>query len=306
MEYYFKLQFILLKKTFKSNGLNIFVGLFFVLVSFVLINYFLNQVNPKYTYAIPFVLILILYKFGQKNRVNFLKTLFSKHDYLKVRLIENYFLATPFILTSFYQMNTIPILICSILPLCFAFFDFNLNTSFTLPSLFKPVKFEFNSGFRKYFIVFLLAYTLIFITISVNNFNLGIAGMILVGLTVYSFYFVPEDIYFVWIFKQNPYKFLRLKMIQGLISLLLLELPILIILGAYYGGFILIIGAIQLILILYLVAIIFSKYAAFPNEIGVHEGILLAISIVIPPLLVFTIPYFYKQSISQLKFLSHD
>ena len=51
----------------------------------------------------------------------------------------------------------------------------------------------------------------------------------------------------------------------------------------------------------FLITIILAKYAAYPDKMNIIQGVLIAFSIYLPPMLVFVIPYFYFQSLKQLK-----
>jgi len=60
--------------------------------------------------------------------------------------------------------------------------------------------------------------------------------------------------------------------------------------------------AIQLIGLCYVCAGVLCKYATFPGEIQAKEGLLLfPFSVICPPLLIYTIPYFYRKSIRCLE-----
>jgi hypothetical protein len=52
---------------------------------------------------------------------------------------------------------------------------------------------------------------------------------------------------------------------------------------------------------LYLTTVILAKYAAYPNEIDLVQGIIMAICLVMPPLLIVVIPFFANQSANKLK-----
>ena len=49
-----------------------------------------------------------------------------------------------------------------------------------------------------------------------------------------------------------------------------------------------------------LIATLMSKYATFPNEMSIAQGIALALVISLPPALLFYIPYSYQLSKKQL------
>ena len=53
----------------------------------------------------------------------------------------------------------------------------------------------------------------------------------------------------------------------------------------------------------FLWTVILAKYSAYPNEINIPEGILFALCIYFPPLLIALIPFFYVKSIKKLNLL---
>jgi hypothetical protein len=53
----------------------------------------------------------------------------------------------------------------------------------------------------------------------------------------------------------------------------------------------------------FLCTIILAKYAAYPHEINLPEGTLVAISISFPPVLLALIPYLYFKAIRKLNVL---
>ena len=51
----------------------------------------------------------------------------------------------------------------------------------------------------------------------------------------------------------------------------------------------------------YLLTVILAKYSAYPKKINLPQGILLALSLAMPPLLLVLVPFFYIQSKNRLK-----
>jgi hypothetical protein len=60
-------------------------------------------------------------------------------------------------------------------------------------------------------------------------------------------------------------------------------------LAALFIGFILII------------TVILAKYAAYPSEMNLPEGIVIALGLSFPPMLLIFAPYFYFKAIQKLK-----
>jgi hypothetical protein len=52
--------------------------------------------------------------------------------------------------------------------------------------------------------------------------------------------------------------------------------------------------------------IILAKYSAYPKEMNLPEGIIIAFSIYFPPILLAILPFFYIKSFNKLKLILHD
>ena len=53
----------------------------------------------------------------------------------------------------------------------------------------------------------------------------------------------------------------------------------------------------------FLMLIILAKYAAYPAEMNLPEGIMIALCLIFPPLLLGLIPFFYRKAVNKLTFL---
>ena len=51
----------------------------------------------------------------------------------------------------------------------------------------------------------------------------------------------------------------------------------------------------------YLCCIIAARYSSFPYEMGLAQGILLALCIVAPPAAIIILPYFFNRSVERLQ-----
>ena len=113
----------------------------------------------------------------------------------------------------------------------------------------------------------------------------------------------PENPYFVWLFNMSPAQFLFSKMKTAFAYLFILSFPIILVLSLFY-----IENAVFLFLFfltgyIYITLFILIKYASFPDEAGILEGIITFLRFLIPPLLFVIIPYYFNQSVKQLKTL---
>jgi hypothetical protein len=155
-------------------------------------------------------------------------------------------------------------------------------------------------------LIFPIAYALTVIAINVDNLNLGIFAILLVLLTSLSYYYKPEQEYYVWVHAETPKAFLKNKVFNASKNATLIAIPNLFSLLIFYPS------EFELILIffffglLFLWTVILAKYSAYPVEMNLPEGMIIAFSIYFPPLLLLIIPFFYKKSISKLKHILND
>jgi hypothetical protein len=168
--------------------------------------------------------------------------------------------------------------------------------------------------------MFFIAYGSAIIAVIVDNFNWGMFALMLIFLTVSSYYLKPENEYFVWSYSLTPTKFLIEKIKVAYLFTFYLLAPVLILLSiynfenldallqvTYLGKYAFIfenIAALLLITIvgfLFLATLILAKYSAYPYEMNLAQAIMLTICIGFPPMLIVVIPFFATQSINKLK-----
>ncbi len=216
-------------------------------------------------------------------------------------MLENAAVCLPFQCFLWYEQAFIPALITIPLLFVFAFFKAKWPWSKSIPTPFKKLSFEFIVGFRKTFWIILLAYFLVFTSTQVENYNLGLFAIAMIMITSMFYYQKPEYEYYVWIYAHKPKAFLKHKLLLSVICLSFLCLPVLlalllafpsqwlVTLLVYFGGHMLV-GS-----------MILAKYAAFPFEISIAQGIFYSVSLLFPPLLLIAMMVFYSKSKKSLK-----
>jgi len=290
----------MLNRQLKAFGLLPIVGYILAIIIFVGISMYLFYKTEYAPYIYAFFALSPLSLLSETKRNDFLKNCFVQKDYGVVRLIENSIVALPFIVFLVYQQEFLIALISLIIAFLMARIHFNNQLNYTIPTPFYKKPFEFTVGFRTSIGMFIFAYFLTFMSISVGNFNLGIFALLLVFFTTFSFYFQPDSQFYVWIFSTTSKAFLWEKMKIALVYSTLLALPILISLSYYFPDKLRLLLLFQLLGIIYLWTIILAKYAAFPAAMNVIESIFISLSVVFPPFLLFVIPFFYKKSVRKL------
>jgi hypothetical protein len=300
MKEYFKLQFRLLNRKMIDFGLPLLIGYTLIPFIFILMSNYLFSKTEFASYLYGFIAIGFVSKLSDAKRNDFLKSIFNKKNYLKLRAIENLIYSLPFLIFLVYKGLFIVSLALCLLAILITFLNFNANLNVTIPTPFGKKPFEFIVGFRKTFIVFPIAYFLTYISIEVGNFNLGVFSLVLIGIVCFSYYSKVENEYFVWNFNLSSKEFLVEKIKTCMINFTLLSSPIIIALSVFFFNEIDILLVFFLLCYLYLVTIIFAKYSSFPKEMNVTQGLLIAVSFMFPPILLFIIPHFYSRSIKQL------
>ena len=290
----------MLNRKLTGFGINPALGYILTGASFVGFSVLLFAKTEFASYIYIFTALSLILTLSETRRNHFLKTCFTDIDYYRARISENLIVAIPFIIFLSYKLLFIPVLILTALSLVLSFFHFSNNASYTLPTPFGKKPFEFAVGFRNAIVVFLLAYFLTFMSVWVENYNLGIFSLVLVFLVCFTFYFNPENEFYVWIFNLSPGKFLLKKIFTALLYSTIMSLPVAMALMIFYQEKILVTGGFLFAGYLYLGTIVLAKYSSYPHQINLPQFVILAVSAWFPPLLLAVIPFFYRQSVKRL------
>lgn len=301
MQKYFELQFKIITRRLIDLGLApalTFIGGAIVFIAFSVWLFFKI---PLAVYIYPVIALSIVLKLSEHRRNNFLKNLFPLHQFYKLRIIENVLIILPFLLFLIYKNLLLAAPGLLIAAIALVLFDSAKDINLTIPTPFYKKPFEFIVGFRKSVIFILLAYILTIISIVYQNFNLGVFSLLLIFFICFSFYAQPETVFYVWIYHLNARAFILNKIIIALFFSTVLCLPAAILLGVFFSANIYLVIGCQLLGYVFLTTIVLAKYSAYPSNLNLPQGLLLVISLLLPPLLVGVIPFFYLQSLKRLK-----
>lgn len=298
---YFAIQIKITARKFLDFGVHPLLGILLILVGFVAFSEYLFHQISLAPYLFAFVSLTFASALSAEKRNDFLQLCFPSKRYKLVRTIENTLTALPFVIFLVYKQNFLVAVILLFISLLFAWSNFRTNFNFTLPTPFYKKPFEFIVGFRKTILLLIGACFLEFIALSVNNFNLGIFALATVFFIVLTFYSTPENEIFVWNFIVSPTKFLLSKIKIALFFSSMLSLPFVATLVTFYPEKFGIILAAWIIGFLLIITVILAKYAAYPSEMNLPEGIVIALGLSFPPLLLIFAPYFYLKAIQKLK-----
>lgn len=287
-------------RRFKDTGFEPLLAYLVLTVGFVGLSIYLFIKTEFGEYIFMLSALTLIGKLSETRRTEFLKICFGDTKLKKIRVTENLICSLPFLIFLLYKQLFLSALLLLVLATILALLNFRTTLNYTIWTPFSSRPFEFTTGFRNTFYLFFAAYALTAIAISVNNFNLGVFAMLLVFATTLSYYSKPENEYYVWSFSVNAKDFLFSKIKTAILFSTLLALPIAIVLLTYYSQNIGILSLSFLVGWAFLISVIVSKYSTYPDEMNITQGILLALCIWFPPILVILIPYLFKKSENQL------
>lgn len=296
MKFYFRLQYQRTIRYLEELGIHPMVVLVLTAIIFSALSFYLFYKTEMAHWIYSLLGVSFLLNSGKQERNDLLKSIFRKSDYLRIRMIENILVIFPFCLLLCYQ--NFFLLALALLPVSLGLVVFNNlpKIQTTIPTPFKRIPFEFIIGFRRSFGFIILAYLLAGKAVQVGNYNLGIFSLMVLFFISMGFYSRPEKEFYCWIFAMGPAAFLRKKIKDGLIAISMLTLPVLITFMLCFPDKYWITIAVYTLGYVYLVSMILAKYSAFPGELTIIHGILYALSILFPPMLMIIIPIFYVQA----------
>jgi len=297
---YLLLQYKMTNRKFQDVGFNPQLAYILMTVLFAGLSILLFQKTEFAIYIYLLIALTLLGKLSETRRTEFLKICYGDTQLKKIRIIENLIYSIPFFAFLLYKHLIVYAGLLWLLTTILALVNFRTTLNFTIWTPFSKRPFEFMTGFRNSFYILFAAYALTIIAVLINNFNLGVFSMLLVFVTILSYYSKPENEYFVWVHNQNPKVFLLNKIKTALLFSSSIVLPIVLILAIFIPQNIGIILFFFLVGLAFLISVIVVKYAAYPDEINITQGIFLALCIWFPPILIILIPFFFKKSENRL------
>jgi hypothetical protein len=291
----------MLNRQFTELRINPIVGIIFSIFAFVGISVIIYSKTEYANYIYLAISLILTQRLSEVNRTTFLKICFIKNDFIKLRLIENLTSSIPFFIFFIFKSQFIFAIILLILSSLLSFISLENKSNFTLPTPFKKTPFEFTMGFRKSILVLLFAYLLGIISIRVNNFNLGAFSVAVTLLIYISFYSIVENEFYVWVYSSKPKEFVLLKIKSIVLNSILLSIPLIILLALFFPSKILALCVILALGILINIILVLAKYSVYPQRLNIQLSLLIAMSFLLFPTLLITIPYLYKKTINNLK-----
>jgi hypothetical protein len=298
--FYLKLQWRRFTRLSKERGLHPFLGLIlstiiFIGASLIIFN---KIIYPEYTYIIITWLVFLR---SNKNKTDLIKLTLKRKQKTTFIIIEAAIKLIPpllFLLCSRELTSSILLITGGLMIVLIP----KNNTRVYLQTPFSKHPFEWILGFRKYFWVLLPLIAVLVLSKIYTNPNLGLSSLIILFGVIFSFYGYMESEYFVWNFNGSSNTFIIKKIKIAIKHSTLILAPLVMVLIVLHPE--LWLKALTLLVWAYaaLIVVIMSKYAIFPNEMDLINGLIIFISIAIPPLMLFSLLYYYKKSKSNLNY----
>jgi hypothetical protein len=301
MKEYLALQFTMINRRFRDAGVLPIFAYIILILGFYGLSIYLFKSTEFAEYIYPFLYLNFIGKLSETRRCEFLTSCFGDAQFKKIRIVENLICAIPFISFLLYQQLIIPIVFILVISIILALVNFRTKYHYTIFTPFSKRPFEFTRGFRNAFPLLTIAYVLVILAINLQNFNLGAFSLMIVFASSLSFYLSTENEYFVWNYNVNPRNFLLNKIKTALLFSSALAIPIVVLLSFYFQQNIELLFLFFIIGWGWVICAIVTKYSSYPNEINIPNGILLALCLGLPPMLLILTPILFYQSEKRLK-----
>lgn len=301
LRHYFNLQWLRINRQLKDWGFHPVIGYIVTLALFGGLSFYLFYKIQYASWIYLFLAISLASGLSDPKRMDFLHLNIPSKLLKTLRLIENISVNIPFIIILLIKAHIREALLLIILTAIMALFRFKTGYSITIPTPCSKYPYEFTAGFRKSWFVFILALILTIISVKISNFNLGLFSVILFSINCTLFNLTPEPFFFVWINHLDAREFLFRKSKIALLYTSFLALPSILLLVFFFPVKTHFILGFHILGLLLVITGIFSKYSSFPYEISVRKALIILMTIWLPALLLFTIPWFYIESKKTLK-----
>jgi hypothetical protein len=297
---YFRLQLRRSHRRFTDFGFNALAGYVLIAAAFVFlsVSLFIKTEFAQYLYVL--VALSLMGNLSEIKRIDFLKTTFKNADWRKIRIIENTLIVAPFVAFLLFQHLITSAVVLVLFAFLLSVNHFEIRSGRALPTPFSKKPFEFSVGFRKTILLLPVIYGVAVAAIFLNNFNLGVFALLAVYMVTMSYYSKPENEYYVWSHTLSAKRFLVQKIKTSLIHSTLLSLPVMAVLVIFFPDQIHYMMLALLAGLAFQACMVLIKYSAYPNEISVSQGVIVALCIYFPPLIAAAIPYFFYQAIQRL------
>ncbi|VTQ04800.1 hypothetical protein [Sphingobacterium daejeonense] len=301
---YFKLQYRIISRSFEEFGFNKYLLVPVILAFYISLFYFISLSPSWGVYLVSLLNFQWLFALSGFNRNEFLRNTFETKDFHFIRLLENFTVSIGTIIVITISDNYLLVGILLALCVLFVFISTNSIWSNRIPTPFTRKPFEFIIGFRSTWLLIVLLYSIAVIGLVYNNQNLALVSMFVICLCSAFYYQEPEPYMIFWNQDRKPVEFIWYKIKRGIIQLSILLIPLVILQILFFPSELykpILVWGLGILLIPFTISL---KYAAYPEKVGISEGIILALCLAFYPLILAIIPYYYFKAIANLKKIS--
>lgn len=300
MKYYFKLQYRRSIRFFEERGFSPILSFLLLGAVFTGGTYLLTARTEYAGWIILLIQLLVLTPLNCKERVDHLKVIFKKGQIFKIRMIENFLLSFPFFISLLFVDGKLILVSWGVL-LLIAVRLLRIKMFRSIPTPFKNYPVILPSGFRRLSVLHFLLVLLGVFAAIINNYNLALSTVVGQWIVLVGYYHKSEPVEYVWVYSLNPSRFLKKQVKDSWIGASIIILPVVIFLilinaEAWYLPVV-----IYILGILNLTNLILVKYTDFPDETTLANGVIASLGVLLPPLLIFMLPYFYRKAKTNLK-----
>ncbi len=301
MKYYFYVQWQIIQRQLRAFGVAPWLGISVAGLAFVVLSYLLFQKSGLAVYLYMGFAVFFSKSKDYREKLDFLRLQYGIKQMRQILNIEHSLIALPFLLVILISGNFLQVAICMLLVYLVSWVPFEMKSRLRIPNPYQQFPFEFAIGFRKYFLLVVMAYTIGIIACVVANFNIAIFGMLILALTMMNYYSLVEPSFIIWEDVRSERTLLHYKLKVGLRYFILTSIPLWTMIVIVYPTHWMYVLLWAVILLIYFLVFILMKYDAFPRAMGLPHTIYFIACMIIPPLLIVFAYRFYKRSLNHLK-----
>lgn len=296
LAYYIKLRWILFLRKLSGHGIKpIFASIVFLALIFITAFYLPERTESAGEIVAGITLYFVSMNMNS-DRNRFLQFQFGKNQSMIVNALEALLTAIPGILINLLYGEFLLSALLLIAAIMIGISNFSMPQPSSLPTPYRKIPFEFMVGFRTAFWTYLLVIAAMAVGYFNQNANLSFFSLIIISFTHIGYFQTPEKPQWVIIFMQNASGFLWQKCKQAFVYHNFTLLPFAIIQMLLFNESLPWILILLVLSNIYLMTTVFLKYSSYPNEVQITDGIVFAASLVMPPLLLLTIPVLLNKS----------
>jgi hypothetical protein len=306
MLFYFKLQYKRLYRNAKDNNSNFYFAAPVTLLLLIAIGSIVIQNIQFGSEIIAAISLFLLVSLNSGKHKEFLYFHFQRKEVIFIKQIENIIVCLPFSLLLLFHFEWLLAALSLFSGVVLALLPPLRSKSNVTPTPFNKRPFEYTINFRKYWLILIGLYAISVIGFSVHNYNLICVVLLLISASQLSYFKDAEPAEWIWIYNKNPKNFLLKKIALVSLQSALLSFPValgIVILAPSY--WLIVLGILTFGILIVILALLI-KYSYYPTVDSLIGSIYLTISILAPPVMLLSIPHFFKNAKQNQKDLLDD